>query len=86
MKQDIENFIKNYKCQLRKLVYVKTRWPIILTDTSSAAFDKTAMDIMGPLMPTKAGHNYILTVQDLLTKFLVVIPLEQTTVIHITFY
>jgi len=41
------------------------------------------MDIVGPLQSTKAGHNHILTIQDLLTKFLVAIPLEQTTATHV---
>jgi len=62
---------------------MKTRQQMILTETSSAASDKVAMGIMETLTLTKAGYNYILTVQDLLTKFLVAIPLEQITVIHI---
>jgi len=55
---------------------VKTR-PMILTETSSTAFNKIAMDIVcygmlqEPLTPTKARHNNILTVQDL-TKFLII--------------
>jgi len=56
---------------------------MILTDTSGTAFDKVAMDIVRLLTPTKAKHNYILTIQDLLTKFLVAIPLEQTTATHV---
>jgi len=52
---------------------------MILTDTAGAAFDKVAKG----LTPIKIGHNYILTVQDLLAKFFVAIPLEQTTAIHI---
>jgi hypothetical protein len=43
---------------------------------SGAASGKVAMDIAGSLTPTKAEHNYILTIKDLFTKFLVVIPLE----------
>jgi hypothetical protein len=54
---------------------------MILTDTPRIAFDKVAIDIVGPLT-AKARHNYILIVQDL-TKFLVAIPLKQTTVIHV---
>jgi len=56
---------------------------MILTDTPGYAFDKVAMDIVGPLQPTKARHNYILIIQDLLTKFLVAIPLKQTTATHV---
>jgi len=53
---------------------------MILTDTPGNAFDKVAMDIVGPLQPTKAGHT---TIQDLLTKLLVAIPLEQTITTHV---
>jgi len=84
MKKDIQNFIRKCEdCQLKKLLRVKIRQPMILTDTPGNAFDKVAMDIVGPPQPTKAGHNYILTIQDLLTKFLVAIPLEQTTATHV---
>jgi hypothetical protein len=49
---------------------------IVLTDILSAAFDKVAMDITGPLTPMKAGRTYILTIQDLLTKFFIAISLQ----------
>ena len=42
---------------------------MILTDTPETAFDKIAMDIVGPLPITENGNQYILTIQDLLTKF-----------------
>jgi len=78
MKKYIQNFIRKYEdCQLKKLLRMKTRRPMILTDTPGNAFDKVAMDIVGPFKPTKAEHNYILTIQNLLTKFLVAIPLQQ---------
>jgi len=32
---------------------------------------------------TKEGHNYILTIQDLFTKFLVGVRVEQTTATHV---
>jgi len=56
---------------------------MILIDTSDIAFDKMVIDIMGPLTPTKTRHDYILIIQDLLTKFLVAIPLEQITATHV---
>lgn len=84
MKRDIQTFIKGCReCQLKKLVRVKTRQPMILTDTPGAAFDKISMDIMGPLPQTEAGNIYILTIQDLLTKFSLAIPLKQATAIDI---
>jgi len=70
MKTDIQNFIRKCKqCQLKKLIRVKTKQPMIIMDTPGAAFDKVALDIMGPLPITLEGNQYILTIQDLLTKY-----------------
>ena len=56
---------------------------MILTDTPGRAFDKIALDIVGPLPTTREGHTYILTMQDLLTKYFVCEPLKQSTSIKI---
>ena len=37
------------------------------------------MDIVGPLGHTQSGNNYILSFQDVLTKYLILIPLRETT-------
>ena len=84
MKREIENFVNNCRdCQLKKLVRVKVRQEMILTDTPDAAFDKVSMDIMGPLPTSQNGHNYILTIQDLLTKFSLAIPLKNAGAIDV---
>lgn len=78
MKKDIQNFIQKCRhCQLKKLTRVKTKQPLIITDTPGAAFDKISMDIMGPLPITIEGNKYILTIQDLLTKYSVAVPLKE---------
>ncbi|TGZ54361.1 Enzymatic polyprotein endonuclease reverse, partial [Temnothorax longispinosus] len=60
MKNDVQEFVRNCRnCQLKKLVRVKTRQPMVLTDTPGAAFDKISMDIMGPLPITNTGYSYI---------------------------
>jgi transposase InsO family protein len=41
------------------------------------------MDIMGPLPTTKTGFSYILTIQDLLTKYSLAIPLKQASAIDV---
>ena len=38
--------------------------------------DKIAMDILGPLPKTKRGHQYILSIYDELTKYLILVPLK----------
>lgn len=52
---------------------------MVLTDTPGTAFEKISMDIMGPLPTSRNGYTHILTIQDLLTKFSLAIPLRQTT-------
>lgn len=77
MQQDVRNYIKTcFICQQRKLVRVKPRKPMVITDTPETAFEKISMDIYGPREVTRQGYRYILTVQDLLTKFAIAIPLK----------
>lgn len=84
MKTEVQTFIQNCTgCQLKKLVRVKGRQPMYLTDTPGSSFDKVAMDVMGPLPITTQGHRYILTLQDLLTKYLITVPMKTATSIEI---
>lgn len=84
LRADVERYVKTCReCQLKKLVRLKTRQPMILTDTPGTAFEKISMDIMGPLPISKNGFTYILTIQDLLTKFSLAIPLRQATSVAI---
>ena len=76
MKFDIQKYIQLYlQCQLKKLVRVKTRNPMIITDTPGTAFEKISMDIVGKLPITSSQNQYILTIQDNFTKYSLTIPL-----------
>ena len=76
MKLDIQKYIQVcLQCQLKKLVRVKTKNPMVITDTPGVAFEKISMDIVGPLPVTKSGNECILTIQDNLTKYSLAIPL-----------
>ena len=69
----------------KKLVRVKTKNLMVITDTPTTAFEKISMDIVGPLPETKSGNLYILTIQDNYTKYSLVIPLpnnEAGTIAH----
>lgn len=80
LRSDVQRYVKACReCQLKKLVRLKTRQPMVLTDTPGTAFEKVSMDIMGPLPTSKSGFTHILTIQDLLTKFSLAIPLRCTT-------
>jgi len=77
MRTQIQEFIRQcHTCQIQKLVRKKTRQPMKLTDTPGQAFDKVALDIFGPLRTTSMGNTYILTMQDLLTKYSIYAPLS----------
>jgi len=62
---------------LKKLTRVKTKQSMIIIDTPGSAFDKVSLDIMGPLPITLRGNMYILTMQDLLTKYSIAVPLQE---------
>lgn len=84
VKRDVISFIqKCLDCQLKKLVRVKTRQPMVLTDTPDAGFDKIGLDIMYPTHTSASGNKYILTIQDLLTKFSMAVALEQATAVDV---
>ncbi|XP_036150748.1 uncharacterized protein LOC118648534 [Monomorium pharaonis] len=85
MKSDINNFIQRCRnCQIKKLVRRKVKQPMTLTDTPDAAFDKVSMDLMGPLPPSRNGNIYIFTIQDLLTKYSLAIPLRGAGAVEVT--
>ena len=65
LKDDIQRPVQQYlDCQLKKLVRLKTKQPMVISDRPGVTFDKIAMDIVGPLKPTKMGNEYILTLQE----------------------
>jgi len=51
---------------------------MVLTDTPGTAFDKIS-NIVRSLPIIEDGHSYILTIQDLFTKYLMAVPLKQAT-------
>ena len=76
MKVDIQKYIQGcLQCQLNKIIRVKTKNPMVITDTPTFTFEKISMNIVGPLSKTKSGDLYILTIQDNFTKYSLAIPL-----------
>ena len=64
MKQEIHDFVKRCEiCQMQKLTRVKTKEPMVITDTPSEPFEKIAIDTLGPLPITTSGNQHILTMQ-----------------------
>ena len=70
MRKDIRDSVRQCEtCKINKLVRIKTRLPMRITDSSSEAFEKIQIDIVGLLPLTEQGNKYILTIQDNLTKY-----------------
>ncbi|KAL4153632.1 hypothetical protein QTP88_001465 [Uroleucon formosanum] len=81
LKVDVKNYIKNCEsCQKNKVTNKKIKQPMVITSTSSKPFEKIFLDIVGPLVTTASGNNYILTMQDDLTKYSLGVPLPNYTV------
>ena len=51
---------------------------MVITDTPGTVFDKVALDVVGSLPKTKNGCEYILTMQDQLSKFCVSVSSKNT--------
>lgn len=63
-------------CQTSKLTRIRPREEPRITDTPVESNEKIAMDILGPLQKTKKGNQYILSIHDELTKYLILVPLK----------
>jgi transposase InsO family protein len=57
-------------------VCVKTQLPMMINDISSYAFEKISIDFYGPLNTISEGYKYILTIQDYLFKYCILIPVK----------
>ena len=80
MEEDIIKFVKSCDvCQTQKLTRIKRKAEGIIPDTPTDPNDKIAMDIFGPLPMTNKGNEYILSIQDMLTKYITLIPLKNVT-------
>jgi hypothetical protein len=49
---------------------------MIISDTSSHAFEKISIDFSGPLNTTPEGYKHILTVQNCLYKYCILVPVK----------
>ena len=78
VKEDVQNYIKTCdSCQKKKLVRIKTKLPMCITDTPTGTFEKLQIDLVGPLPNSDMGNEYMLTWQDCLSKYSDAIPLNK---------
>ena len=52
---------------------------MVITNTPIKTFDKIAMDIVGPFNTTKNNNKYLLSIQDQLSKFIILACLRDQT-------
>ena len=75
-KVDIQKYVQGcLQCQIKKVVRVKTKNPMVIANTSTSAFENISMDIMSPPPETKFDNLYIPKKQDNFTKYSLAIPL-----------
>ena len=82
IKERVTEFIRNCDiCPKQKIVRAKIHEPIQITDT----FDKVSLDTIEKLPITPDGNKHILTMQDNLSKYCIVVPIPDisvTTIAH----
>ena len=80
MFHDVQEYITNCReCQKNKFTGPYIKVPFHETDTQFHPWDKLYLDIVGPLPLTEDVHKYVLTCQDNLSKYLLVIPMMTQT-------
>ena len=80
MDSDIKEFLK--KCpiwQLQKTTGIKNQAEAIIPNITLKPNDKIALDIFGPLPETSRGNKYILSSQDCLTRYTILVPMVHET-------
>jgi hypothetical protein len=76
MKREIEGYVNKCKsCQVNKTLGPRHKVPMETTTTARKPFERCAIGIVGPTTETNNGNRYILTFQDILTKFVVAEPI-----------
>ena len=78
IKQELEEYIRQFEtCQKIKITQNKTKLHMKITTTSEVVWEKCALDIVGLLNQTSDGSKYVLTFQDVLSKYTLAIPIKQ---------
>ena len=63
-------------CQLQKRIRINNQAKSILPDIPIAPNEKLVLDIFGPLPETQKGNRYIISMQDRLTRYTVLVTLQ----------
>eukprot|EP00919_Chromeraceae_sp_WS-2016_P064944 GHVR01153772.1.p1 GENE.GHVR01153772.1~~GHVR01153772.1.p1 ORF type:complete len:105 (-),score=1.90 GHVR01153772.1:49-363(-) len=83
-KTDLIRWVKScWSCQLSKPGPGRGKLPLI-QERARSPFERVALDLIGPLPPSKSGKKYLLVIQDCSTKWLEVTPITNKTTIAVT--
>ena len=83
MYKDVEHWVQSCQdCSTRKKPRNKRRAPLLPIPVS-AAFERIAVDILGPLPVTWKGNRYIVVLVEYLTKWPEIFPVQNTEAITI---
>ena len=78
MEDDVIKYVNKCPiCQLQKTTRIKRKAEAVIPDTPIDPNEKIAMDIFDPFPVTTLENEYILSIQDQLTKYLMLIPLNK---------
>ena len=81
---DIKRYCKScHVCQKSTPKGKIKKAPLVSMPIISVPFSRVAIDLVGPLTPSKRGHKYILTLIDLATRFPEAIPLKHIDTVTI---
>lgn len=77
MARDVFQFTAScIQCQESQTTYVKNRHPLLAL-RPEGSLSHIQMDIVGPILASADNHKYILTIQDIYSKFARAIPLRE---------
>ena len=80
MEQDVIDYVKKCViCQRQEITRIRPKAEAIIPETPLEPNEKITMDIFGPLPTTLRHHEYILSIQDQLIKYLILIHMKDTT-------
>ena len=74
--QDVEDFCRSCEVCQKSTHGWGARAPMIPLPIMGEPFERIAMDIVGPLPRSRAGHRYVLVVCDYATKYPEAVPLK----------
>jgi len=78
LKKTVKQYIARCEVCQKTKSNLKTKQPMLITSTVTKSFERICLDIVGPLPQTSLGNQFILTMQDELTRYALAVALSAT--------